>query len=83
MRLLVSTGDGETEMEASPKAIRSALNPEGYIDYGTSFSLESLDGMSLIAICVSEVHLLPNEEGEFLLSSIASIHSPSVMEEIS
>ncbi len=74
MQLLINTGYGETNMNASAKAIYSALYPEGQIDYSASFSLESSEGMSLVATCTSEVHLLPNEEDEFLLT-LANVES--------
>jgi hypothetical protein len=67
MQLLISTGYDETRMEASPEVIHSALYPDGNIDYGSSFTLESLDNWTLDAICVSSVYLPPNEEGEFHL----------------
>lgn len=66
MKFLIQTAYGETLMNASPNAIHLALFPEGNIDYGATFSLES-SGLSLAAICVSEAYLSPKEEGSFLL----------------
>lgn len=67
MELLILTGSGETTMDASPDVIHSALNPQDNIDYGTTFTLTSLDNWTLTAICVTNVYLPPTEEGEFLL----------------
>jgi hypothetical protein len=67
MELEIFTGYGDIKVDATPELLRSALYPEGEIDYGTTFTLGPAAGVSLVAICISEMYLRRGEQGEFLL----------------
>jgi len=74
MELEISTGYGNRKVDTTPESLRSALYPEGDIDYGTTFTLGPASGVCLVAICISEVHLRRGEQGEFLLGIAVENH---------